>query len=97
MNIGTAIESVRKTKNMSQSELAFQANITQSYLSLIENNKKEPNMKILKSISESLSVPLPFLLLFSITKEDVPESKQESFTVIMPLIKSLLSEYVKLD
>lgn len=95
MNIGEAIETIRKIKRLSQGDLANQANITQSYLSLIENNKKEPNLKTLKTISSSLDIPLPFLLLYSINKEDVPESKQDSFQVIIPLIKSLLGEYVK--
>lgn len=95
MNIGEAIETIRKIKRLSQGDLAHQANITQSYLSLIENNKKEPNLKTLKTISSSLDIPLPFLLLYSINKEDVPENKQDSFQVIIPLIKSLLGEYVK--
>jgi len=97
MNIGSAIESVRKIKNISQKDLAERAEITQSYLSLIESDKKIPNVKTLNAISAVLDLPTPFLLLFSISENDVPNNKQESFKLVFPLIKSLLSEYVKID
>lgn len=95
MKIGNAIEEIRKLKKVTQLELATKSNITQSYLSLIENNKKEPNLKTLKEISNSLNIPLPFLLLFSVDNEDISESKQQTFSVILPLLKSLLKEYTK--
>lgn len=94
MNIGSSIESLRKLKNISQKELSIKAQITQSYLSLIENNKKEPNLKTLKDISVSLDVPLPFLFLMSMDVDDIAENKKETFLLVMPLVKSLLNTYI---
>lgn len=96
MKVGKAIETVRKMKEISQKELASKADITQSYLSLIESDKKDPNLKTLKEISLALDVPLPFILIYSLEKDDVPDDKQNTFSVIMPIVNSLFSEYIKL-
>ncbi|MBS1779347.1 MAG: helix-turn-helix transcriptional regulator [Bacteroidetes bacterium] len=94
MDIGSTIELLRKRKNISQKSLADLAGITQSYLSQIEGNKKDPNMKTLQDISNALEIPLPFLLLNSISIDDVPTQKQDAFKIVMPLLKSLLSGYL---
>ena len=94
MNIGSAIEIIRKKKSMRQNQLAERAGITQSYLSLIESNKKEPNTKTLKIIASALDTPLPILLLYAIDKEDIPEHKRPAFNVIMPLIQGMIESQI---
>ena len=61
MDLGTAIRNIRKQRGQTQIEFASSCGITQTYLSQIENNSKEPNLSILKKISENLEVPLPIL------------------------------------
>lgn len=95
MNVGTAIEEIRRQKDVSQKDLASRSNIGQSYLSSIENNKKDPNLSTLKDISDALEVPLPLLFLFSLEESDIPEHKRDIFTIVMPIIKSLVENYIK--
>lgn len=95
MKIGKALETARKTKGVSQKELAAKINITQSYLSLIESDKKNPNLNILKEIASALDVPLPFILIDALDEDDIPDEKKASFKVIMPFINSLFTEYNK--
>jgi len=50
------IKDVRIEKKLTQMELAIKANISQSYLSELEYNKKSPTLRQLCKIAEALSV-----------------------------------------
>lgn len=92
MNIGNSIKLIRKKRQVSQGELAASCDITQAYLSQIENNRKEPNLSTLKVISENLNVPLPLILFNSIEEEDIPENKYASFNSISDSLNDLITD-----
>lgn len=92
MDLGTTITALRKNAGFSQSELAQACAMSQTYLSQIENNKKEPHLRNLKRISEELEVPLPVLFFLSIDESDVPERKKEAFRMLFPSVKAFLKE-----
>lgn len=93
MDLGNAIKNIRKKKNQTQGELALSCGITQTYLSQIEGNLKEPNLSTLKTISEHLDMPLPILFFLSMTEEDVQPSKRKAFQIVSPSVKSLVNEF----
>jgi transcriptional regulator with XRE-family HTH domain len=93
MDLGKTIKTLRKQKDMTQDVFADKCEITQTYLSQIENNQKEPNLSILKKISEKLDVPLPIIFYLSMNNEDVPEEKRKAFEMISPSVKSLVHEF----
>jgi transcriptional regulator with XRE-family HTH domain len=90
MRVGSAIKTKRKEKSILQAELARRADITQSYLSQIENDKKEPNLDTLRRIAAALDMPLPFLIFFSVTDEDIPDERKEAFEAFRPKIEALI-------
>lgn len=93
MDLGNIIKNIRKQKGQTQSEFALSCGITQTYLSQIESNLKEPNLSTLKSISESLDVPLPILFFLSMTEEDIHPNKRQAFQIVSPSVKSLVNEF----
>lgn len=93
MNLGLAIKNIRKQKGLKQNQFAEMCQITQAYLSQIENNAKDPNLSTLKTISNKLEMPLPVLFFLSMENNDVPEHKQHAFGLIAPSIKSLVNEF----
>lgn len=93
MDLGTVIKNIRKQKGQTQGEVALSCGITQTYLSQIESNLKEPNLSTLKSISESLNVPLPILFFLSMTEDDVSPNKRNAFKIVSPSVKSLVHEF----
>jgi transcriptional regulator with XRE-family HTH domain len=93
MNLGTVIRNIRKKKGQTQNEFAVICGITQTYLSQIECNSKEPNLSTLKSISEKLGLPLPVLFFLSITEEDVQANKIEAFKILTSSVRSLVDEF----
>lgn len=93
MDLGNVIKNIRKQKGQTQSEFAHACGITQTYLSQIESNLKEPNLSTLKSISENLNVPLPILFFLSMTDEDIHPNKRQAFQIVSPSVKSLVNEF----
>lgn len=61
MNIGKGIKFVRLASGLRQGVMAKRLDISQNYLSLLENNKAEPSVTLLKKISETFGVPASFL------------------------------------
>lgn len=93
MNLGKVIKDIRKKQAKPQGEFAQDCGITQSYLSQIESDQKEPSLTILKIISEKLNVPLPIIFFLSLNEKDVPVNKRKAFEMIGPSIKSLINEF----
>jgi transcriptional regulator with XRE-family HTH domain len=62
LEIAYNIKKIRLQKRFSLSDLAKRTGFTKSYLSQIENGKKEPPISTLSKIAYILEVDLPFLL-----------------------------------
>jgi transcriptional regulator with XRE-family HTH domain len=93
MNLGNTLIELREAKGLKQKALAEKCQITQAYLSQIENDKKEPNLSTLKTISEILEIPLPLIFFLAIDEKDFPERKKEAFEILRPLIKNLIADF----
>jgi transcriptional regulator with XRE-family HTH domain len=65
-NIGSKISSIRKSKGISQRKLAQKANLSQSFISHLENGCRNPTINSLQKISNGLNIPLNEFLLFII-------------------------------
>lgn len=61
MNIGHAIQLARSKRKLSQTQLALRADISVSYLSLLERSKRDPPLSTLKRISNALGMPIEIL------------------------------------
>jgi transcriptional regulator with XRE-family HTH domain len=96
MNIGKAIKLCRVQKGMRQSELAESAEISVAYLSLIENDKRDPNFSVLQAISRSLDVPLSILVFLATDNSELKEMSPELFEKLsvtaLDLVKASANE-----
>ena len=93
MDLGGAIYKLRKEKEIKQVELADRCEISQAYLSQIENNRKEPHLSTLSAISKQLETPLPILFFLALNEQDIPEDKRDAFALVSPSLKSLISDF----
>jgi transcriptional regulator with XRE-family HTH domain len=62
VNIGKGLKFVRLAADLQQKEMAERLEISQNYLSLLENNKAEPSVALLRKVAEEFQVPASFLL-----------------------------------
>jgi transcriptional regulator with XRE-family HTH domain len=93
MNIGKTIKEIRESKKIKQKELSESCSLTVSYLSQIENNKKDPSISVLRKISNSLEIPLPIIFFMSLDETDIPDRKIEFYKMIHPSLNGLLKEF----
>jgi transcriptional regulator with XRE-family HTH domain len=54
--VGKTIRALREAQGLSQAELAKRAELTSSFLSLVENDRRMPSLKVLSRISDALNV-----------------------------------------
>jgi len=55
---GDRVRELRKSKGLSQEELAFRASVHRTYLGGIERGERNPSLKNIKSIADALGVSL---------------------------------------
>lgn len=92
MKIGNSIKKIRLELKYSQKSFAELCEISQTYLSQIETNKKVPNFKILELISQKADVPLPVILFLSIDDSEVREDRMEIYKMFKPTIDKFISD-----
>ena len=93
MDLGITIKNLRKQKGIKQISLAKMSGISQTYLSQIEHNLKEPNVSILKIIAKQLGIPLPVLFFLSLDYDDIMPEKRSAYDHLAPSIKSMITEF----
>ena len=90
MDLGNAIKSLRKEMKISRKELAARSSISVTALYNIVNNLSFPSNATINGICSALSIPVSYLMFYSLTEEDVPEDKREFFKVIVEPVKAFL-------
>lgn len=96
MNLGNTIKRIRKNQGLTQLDLAIRCGITQTYLSQIESNSKEPNLSTLKMISSKIDVPLPIIFFLSMNEDDILPEKRPAFEILQPSLKNFIDGYYKI-
>jgi transcriptional regulator with XRE-family HTH domain len=79
MSIGKKIKDLRKAKDIPQGDFAEKINISQSYLSFIESDKKEPTLAVFNKIAAALDTTVGELM-----GETEPKEKS-NIAAIIPL------------
>ncbi len=92
MNLGKAIKLCRVQKNMSQSELAKLADISVSYLSLLERGKRDPSFSTVQKISEAINIPASILIFLATDQNEFSEISQELLEKISYTALKLIEE-----
>jgi transcriptional regulator with XRE-family HTH domain len=98
MNLGKAIKLCRTQKNLSQAELAERANISVSYLSLLERGKRDPNLSTVTQIAEALNVHISILMFLASERNKLsllsPELAEKLSFTALQLIEEASNESV---
>ena len=71
MNVGQAIRMCRTRRGVSQSAIADRAKCSVSYLSMLENNKRDPTLSTVTKIAEALHVPVGLLFVLAADQNEL--------------------------
>lgn len=92
MKIGSAIQTIRIKKHISQKELSNITQISPTSLSLIENNKKRPSVRNLTKICTALNIPEALVYFYGLEKADIPTKNKKLYNVIYPSIQQMITK-----
>ena len=71
MNLGRAIKMCRTQRGMSQLDVALKSDCSVSYLSMLENNKRDPALSLTEKIAHALDVPISILFFLASEKDEL--------------------------
>jgi len=77
MQFGSAIKLCREQKGISRTELAEKAMLSTSYISLLENDKRDPNLSKVKKIADALGIPMSVLLFLATDNSEIESINTE--------------------
>ena len=92
--LGNNIRKLRKSRDMTQEELASLLGISKIHLCSIETGKKDPSLRLLEKIADSLNVDPSFLVTkdenyFAVqsilSRADLPSIKLQILSIISDL------------
>jgi transcriptional regulator with XRE-family HTH domain len=63
MKVGKTIKFLRLSAGLKQSDLAKRLGVSSNYISLVENDRRDPSLSFLKDLSDEFGVPLGLLFL----------------------------------
>ena len=90
LRIGKTIRRIRTERDISQRDLAEAAELTPSFLSLLENDHREPSLAALRRIAEALDVPAEVMIWDAV---DLPSQLDGEDRRICELAKLLVRRF----
>ena len=92
LKLGKTIKRIRTDRGISQSDLASDADVTPSFLCLLESDKRHPSTKVLRRIAKALQVPEEVLIWDAI---DVPDDLSQQDRRLCEMAKRVVRRYFK--
>ncbi|MCI2908891.1 helix-turn-helix domain-containing protein [Staphylococcus hominis] len=92
MKIGEILKKIRQIYSINAKDLAQDLNISPSYLSEIENNKKTPSLNLIEKYAEMFDIKVSSIILMA---EDMEKNKKLSMSekFIQKRMINLLNKY----
>lgn len=91
MNVGQAIRLCRTRRGASQGAVARQASCSVSYLSMLENNRRDPTLSTLTRVAHALQIPVGLLFFLASEQEDLGPIDGETAAKLMQCVDASLS------
>lgn len=93
LTVGQLIKIGRINKKLGQEDVASKLKVSKNYISLVENDKKDPSINFLKGASDFLDIPL-ILLMWE--KINMPKGKTDGERKIASQLEKMLEEAQRL-
>lgn len=92
MQLGNVIANFRNKKGIYQKDMADALDISVAYLSLVENNREKPSIKLLTAIAEYFEIPVSALLFAVLEERDFKKSSsRKSYLTAKPIVEQMIN------
>jgi transcriptional regulator with XRE-family HTH domain len=65
MTLGNALKLIRTARGVKQRELAEQVGVSPNFLSMLEADRREPSLQLLRKLANKLQVPAGLFLMWT--------------------------------
>ncbi len=89
MKLGRALKLMRTASGLKQKEVAAKLRVTQNYLSLIENGKRNPSLSILKALARVLGVPIGLFFLWEEVEAGPSEKSLDQLRTLLARLEAM--------
>ena len=89
VTIGKAIKIIREAKGSSLRDLAVRANVSTPYLSLLENDKRNPSLDVVGRLATALDVPVEVMLLIAVGENTALKSDNDLAGRLISIINKM--------
>ncbi|MGF1860548.1 helix-turn-helix domain-containing protein [Photobacterium profundum] len=76
MNFSNTLEKCRKHRKLSKKDLADKIGKSASYITLLEQGKREPNLSLIEDLCSALDIPTPVFMFLASQDQDLPMSDE---------------------
>ncbi|WP_296379547.1 helix-turn-helix transcriptional regulator [Reyranella sp.] len=87
--MGEALRLLRVFSDKTQKDMAEDLCVSQSFLSEVENGKKQPTLELLQRYSEQLKVPLSSLMFFAEEVDPLTKSGKAKIAIASKVLRFL--------
>ena len=91
IDFGRTIKTYRQKRGLTQVALARRVHIEPTYLSAIENGRREPSLTLVKQIGKAVAIPAEILFWDAIELRALPTKDQHA----LDLAKSIVRQHFK--
>ena len=92
-SVGSILKNLRLAKHISQGEMAQKLEVSQNFLSLVENDKKTVSLTTLTNFAEKLNISKEFIL---IAASDIPPELTERQKKFFEKMQQSMLKYLTL-
>lgn len=71
MSFGNALKMCRTQKKVSKTKLAELSGLSISYLTLLEKDKRDPNLSTIEKICDALNIPISIFIFLAFDKKEI--------------------------
>ena len=89
INWGKTIKKYREKLHITQGELAKRVNVTPTYVSALEHNRKEPSLSLITSISRAFGMPQEILYWDAVTFPMQMKTNKQAIHLAKSLVASV--------
>jgi transcriptional regulator with XRE-family HTH domain len=94
MTIGQVLTDLRKKKSIRQGVAAKGIGVSQTWLSLVEKDKRVPSTKMIEKFAKFYGMETPVLYWLTVTEDSVSPNKKDMFRKLKPVVDSLVKEFI---
>ena len=96
MDLGKAIKTMRVSKGFTPRQLGKPMGCSETNMLFMETGRTFPRKSKIDAICKVLEIPMSYLLMFSITPDDIPEDKQSLYTsIVEPMRNEFIRELLR--